>query len=327
VDLQRSDRGGRQAGDAAAPALDLRGLTRRFRALTAVDDVSLAVSRGELFGLLGPDGAGKSTLIRMLSTVLAPSSGDALVLGRSVVREPKAVTPLIGYMSQRFSLYGDLTVIENLRFFARLRGVHRAERDERARRLLDFAGLAGFEHRQAQFLSGGMKQKLALAVTLIHEPDVLLLDEPTTGVDPVSRREFWRILSGLHARGITVLVATPYMDEAERCTRVAFLDGGRVRFLGTPEDIKRRVPGELVEVGVEEYHSAAEVLRELGYVRSVEVYGDTLQVLVTGAAAQRAADLEGELRARGLSPRFVRPGSVTMEVAFSELERIGGGEA
>lgn len=324
MDAKRTESEGVSAGGTTPTALDLRGLTRRFGDVVAVDDVTLAIPRGELFGLLGPDGAGKSTLIRMLSTVLAPSAGDALVLGRSVAKEPKAITPLIGYMSQRFSLYGDLSVIENLRFFARLRGVHRSEREARARRLLEFAGLTGFEDRQAQFLSGGMKQKLALAVTLIHEPEVLLLDEPTTGVDPVSRREFWRILSGLHGRGVTVLVTTPYMDEAERCSHVGFLDDGRLRFLDTPDGIKRRIPGELVEVGVEDYHRAAEVLSSLTYVRSVEVYGETLQVLVSCPAAQCADDIAGVLREQGLTPRFVRAGRVTMEVAFSELERVAG---
>ncbi|TLM68391.1 MAG: ABC transporter ATP-binding protein, partial [Actinobacteria bacterium] len=180
--------------------------------VVAVDGVTLAVPRGSVFGLIGPDGAGKSTLIRMLTTVLMPTDGDALVFGRSVVSDQYAVKPRIGYMSQQFSLYGDLTVRENLDFFAELRGVPRAEMDARAERLLEFAGLTEFAKRQAQYLSGGMKQKLALAATLISEPDLLFLDEPTTGVDPVSRREFWRIISGLHRRGITVFVATPYMD-------------------------------------------------------------------------------------------------------------------
>jgi ABC-2 type transport system ATP-binding protein len=307
-------------------ALSLRGLTRRFGDLTAVDGVTLDVPRGALFGLLGPDGAGKSTLIRMLATVLAPTSGEAFILGHSVIRERRAVTSEIGYMSQRFSLYGDLTVVENLRFFARLRGVGRVEREERIERLLGFAGLTGFEGRPAQFLSGGMKQKLALAATLIHEPQVLLLDEPTTGVDPVSRREFWRILSGLHARGITALVATPYMDEAERCTEVAFLADGAVRLVGTPDDIKRQVPGELLEVAVGDYHAAEEALRGLDYVRSLEVYGDTLQVLVSCPAADCADDVRDVLAKAGIAAE-VRPARVTMEVAFSELERGWGGDA
>ena len=180
--------------------------------------------QGAVFGLLGPDGAGKSTLIRMLATVLAPDSGDALVFGDSVVHAHRRVTPRIGYMSQRFSMYPDLSVAENLEFFARIRGVPAPLRRTRAASLLESMGLAEFADRQAQHLSGGMKQKLMLASTLMHEPDLLLLDEPTTGVDPLSRREFWRIIADLQAAEKTVLVATPYMDEAERCTDIAFMD-------------------------------------------------------------------------------------------------------
>ncbi|MHB1341288.1 MAG: ABC transporter ATP-binding protein [Coriobacteriia bacterium] len=228
------------AGDESL-AIETRGLTHRFGDLVAVDGVSLAIPRGEVFGLLGPDGAGKSTFIRMIATVLAPGDGDAFVFGRSVAHDPAAVKPRIGYMSQAFSLYPDLTVRENLDFFAKLRGTPAREMDARANRLLEFSGLTEFAARQAQHLSGGMKQKLALAVTLMHEPDLLLLDEPTTGVDPVARREFWRIIAGLHRQGITVLVATPYMDEAERCTEVAFMDNGRILLRDTPVSLKERV--------------------------------------------------------------------------------------
>ena len=315
------------ATGASSPALELRGLTRRFGDITAVDGVDLAVARGELFGLLGPDGAGKSTLIRMLATVLAPTAGDALVLGRSVVDRAEG-----GHAAHRLHVaalqplrrpHGGARTCASSR---ELRGVPRARARASAReRLLEFAGLAGFEERQAQFLSGGMKQKLALAVTLIHEPDVLLLDEPTTGVDPVSRREFWRILVGPAPRGITILVATPYMDEAERCTQVAFMDGGRHP---VPRHARRASSGasraSCVEVGVADYHRAAEALRDLGYVRSVEVYGDTLQVLVDCPAEECLPDVDAVLAAqRAVEPRFVRPGRVTMEIAFSELERVG----
>ncbi len=210
------------------PAIVARDLVKRFgRQTVAVDGVSITVPRGEIFGLLGPDGAGKSTLIRMLATVLRPTEGDAEIFGESVTRHAGRVKPRVGYMSQRFSLYPDLTVAENLRFFAELRGVPRNQMRARSDRLLEFSGLTRFSTRRAEHLSGGMKQKLALAVTLMHEPDMLFLDEPTTGVDPVSRREFWRIIADLHRRGITVFVATPYMDEAERCTTVAFMDGGQ----------------------------------------------------------------------------------------------------
>ncbi|MDO9557711.1 MAG: ABC transporter ATP-binding protein [Coriobacteriia bacterium] len=235
--------GDRTLGDESL-AIETRSLVHRFGDLAAVDDVSLTVPRGALFGLLGPDGAGKSTFIRMLATVLAPSDGDAFVFGHSAAHDPNAIKPRIGYMSQTFSLYPDLTVRENLDFFAALRGTPRHEMGARAARLLEFSGLTEFASRQAQYLSGGMKQKLALAVTLMHEPDLLLLDEPTTGVDPVARREFWRIIAGLHRQGITVLVATPYMDEAERCTEVVFLDSGRVLLHDTPRHLKQRVREE-----------------------------------------------------------------------------------
>ena len=217
-----------------SPALEIRGLRKEFESVVAVDDVTMTIPRGAVFGLVGPDGAGKSTLIRLLTTVMVPTSGDAFVFGKSVTLERAEVKPRIGYMSQGFSLYGDLTVLENIAFFAELRGVPRADIGPRADRLLAFSGLTEFGDRQAQFLSGGMKQKLALAVTLISEPDLLFLDEPTTGVDPVSRREFWRILFDLNRQGMTVVVATPYMDEAERCTEIAFISRGRVILRDTP---------------------------------------------------------------------------------------------
>ncbi|MDR1851077.1 MAG: ABC transporter ATP-binding protein [Propionibacteriaceae bacterium] len=223
-------------------AISARGLKRSFGETLAVAGVDLDVAVGAVFGLLGPDGAGKSTLIRMLATTLLPDSGDAEIFGISVVKDPKAVRPRIGYMSQRFSMYPDLTVRENMDFFAKIRGVDKQERQTRGAKLLESMGLAEFADRQAMHLSGGMKQKLMLATTLMHEPDLLLLDEPTTGVDPVSRREFWHILQGLHDEGKSVLVATPYMDEAERCTDIAFLDSGRITESGTPAQIKAKVP-------------------------------------------------------------------------------------
>lgn len=318
--------GGGASGSATAPpALVARGLTRRFGELTAVESVDLAIERGAIFGLVGPDGAGKSTLIRMIATVLSPDAGDAEVFGASVVGDAQAVKPRIGYMSQRFSLYGDLTVRENVDFFAQLRGVPRDERRERAQRALEFAGLSEFQRRQAQFLSGGMKQKLALAVTLMHEPDLLLLDEPTTGVDPVSRREFWRIIADLHRRGITVLVATPYMDEAERCTTLAFMDRGRILLSDTPAALKQRVPGRLFEVFVSDPRASMPALRAMPHVRFVTVFGESLRVLT----AENGPDAEG-LRAAiaqaGLGEAKVTPARMDMEVAFSYLvaEQRGG---
>lgn len=229
-------------------AIEACGISHRFgHDVIAVDEVDLTVDEGEIFGLIGPDGAGKSTLIRMLATVLVPTAGDAAVFGDSVATNPAPVREIVGYMSQSFGLYPDLSVLENMEFFARLRGVPSDEIYERINRLLGFANLLEFMDRRAEHLSGGMKQKLSLAVTLLHEPQLLLLDEPTTGVDPVARREFWRIIAGLHRQGVTVFVATPYMDEAERCTRVAFMDGGRMRLIDTPENIKASVPPELID--------------------------------------------------------------------------------
>jgi ABC-2 type transport system ATP-binding protein len=306
----------------AGPAIEARDLVRVFGRhgdqVTAVAGVTLDVARGEVFGLLGPDGAGKSTLIRMLATVLAPTSGDASVFGSSVIHEPNAVKSRIGYMSQAFSLYPDLTVAENLDFFAELRGVPRAEKAARAERLLAFAGLSEFTERQARNLSGGMKQKLALAATLIHEPDLIFLDEPTTGVDPVSRREFWRIIAGLHRRGVTVFVATPYMDEAERCSRVAFMRDGQLEVVDTPAAVKLRLPGTLYEVLAPAQREAMVLLRGTAGVRSVSVYGESLRVLAVPGGPDESA-LEGALRAAGLEVTRVAPARVDMEAAFAFL--------
>ncbi|MDO8963115.1 MAG: ABC transporter ATP-binding protein [Coriobacteriia bacterium] len=309
---------------ANAPAIRAAGLTRVFAGkrgapgLTAVDAVDLEVARGEVFGLVGPDGAGKSTLIRMLATVLEPSAGTAEVFGHSVTRDGQAVKRRIGYMSQAFSLYPDLTVAENLDFFAELRGVRGAEKTERSQRLLEFSGLTEFASRQARNLSGGMKQKLALAATLIHEPDLLFLDEPTTGVDPVSRREFWRIIANLHRHGVTIFVATPYMDEAERCNRVAFMRDGRLRFVDTPAGLKERLPGTLYEVILTEQRAAMPVLRGVAGVTSVSVYGDALRTLVAPGGPD-ADSLRASLEAAGFVIASVAPAHVDMEAAFAFL--------
>ena len=302
----------------AQPAVRIRGLRRTFGETVAIDDLDLEVPLGAVFGLLGPDGAGKSTLIRMLATVLNPDSGDAEVNGCSVTQEADAVTPRIGYMSQRFSMYPDLSVAENLNFFATIRGVARGERRTRAKALLASMGLAEFADRQAQFLSGGMKQKLMLATTLMHEPDLLLLDEPTTGVDPVSRREFWRILAGLHRAGKTVLVATPYMDEAERCTHIAFLDKGRVRQSGTPAEIKRMVPGRLIEITSADPRAALAAVADLPGAASAHLLGDVVRVLWSDVD-EPTATLADALAAARVAPAAVRPVAMDMESVFAFL--------
>ena len=309
------------------PAIATAALTRRFDELTAVDAVTLEVPRGAVFGLLGPDGAGKSTLITMLATVQRPSDGEAHVLGHSVVGEAEQIKPRIGYMSQRFSMYPDLTVAENLEFFSRVRGVPRPVRRERATRLLAQMGMERFSDRLADRLSGGMKQKLMLAATLMTEPDLLLLDEPTTGVDPVSRREFWRIIAGLHRAGKTVLVATPYMDEAERCTAIAFMDSGRITRTGSPASIKARVPGTLFEVTASPQHDALTTLGTLPGVTSAHMLGETIRVLVAAggpdADGLRAAVERGSSeRAGGRVSRSERV-PVDMEAAFAFLAEEG----
>jgi ABC-2 type transport system ATP-binding protein len=304
-------------------AIDARALCRDFGDVRAVDHVELTVRPGAVFGLLGPDGAGKSTLIRMLATVLSPDSGDASVFGESVVRAHRRVTPRIGYMSQRFSMYPDLTVAENLEFFARIRGVPADERRTRATSLLESMGLAEFAGRQAQHLSGGMKQKLMLASTLMHEPDLLLLDEPTTGVDPLSRREFWRIIADLQAAEKTVLVATPYMDEAERCTDIAFMEGGRIPHRGTPAEVKSLVPGTLFEVAANNPRGALAVLCGAHGVTSAHLYGDVVRVL-SAPGGPGADQLLGELRAAGVPATEVRPADVDMEAAFAFLAEQAG---
>lgn len=304
-------------------AIETEALSRRFGGFAAVDDVTLTVDEGAVFGLLGPDGAGKSTLITMLATVLAPTAGDARIFGMSVTSETQRVKPRIGYMSQRFSMYPDLSVNENLEYFARLRGVPAPDRRERAPRLLEQMGMEQFGDRLAEKLSGGMKQKLMLASTLMTEPDLLLLDEPTTGVDPVSRREFWRIIATLHRRGKTVFVATPYMDEAERCTRVAFMDGGRIVIEDTPAAIKHAVPGTLLEIIAFPQHEAVEALSAMPRVSSAHVLGESVRALVEtdGPSPDVIAQ---ELESAGLEVQGSHVASMDMEAAFAYLaEGVG----
>ena len=297
-------------------AVAASGLGHRFGDVVAVDDVTFDVPEGAIFGLLGPDGAGKSTLLRLLATVLLPDAGRATVFGASVADDPGAVTPQVGYMSQQFCLYPDLTVAENIDFFATLRGVPRAVRRTRATELLIAMGMAEFTGRAAGRLSGGMKQKLMLATTLMHSPRLLLLDEPTTGVDPVSRREFWAILARLHEAGTTVVVATPYMDEAERCTRIAFLSDGRITQAGTPAEIKALLPGTLLEVSAPDPRAALAALRHAPGVRSAHLLGEHVRVLTGQPDAVRAW-------LAGISPGAqARPIEPDMEAAFAYLAEV-----
>ncbi len=304
------------ADPAASPAaIDVRDLTRRFGPVTAVDHLALAIPRGELFGLVGPDGGGKTTTLRMLAGILAPTEGDAVVAGHSIRTEPEAVKDRIAYMSQRFGLYGDLTVLENLLFYADLFEVPRRERTTRIDRLLGFSNLTPFQDRLADKLSGGMKQKLGLACALVHTPEIVLLDEPTNGVDPVSRRDFWRILYEMLKDGVTILVTTAYLDEAERCNRVGLMHEGRLLALDTPARIKEAMAGDLVEILVTEAWRARQVLADVRGVKGVTLYGRRIHVAVEEVIHDLPA-VEAALEAAGLEPREARRVAPSLEDVF-----------
>lgn len=302
-----------------AAAITCVGITRRFEDLVAVDHLDLEVHQGEIFALVGPDGAGKTTLIRILCGALTPTEGTATVTGFDVARDPEQVKARLGYMPQRFSLYGDLSGMENLRLYADLYQVPPSEFRARAARLLGDYRLLPFGGRLAQFLSGGMKQKLALACTLIHEPELLILDEPTTGVDPVSRRQFWRSLYELNRRGITIFVSTPYMDEAERASRVGLMNRGRIIALGDPAWLKAQMGGEILEIVADAQAEAKRVLREHPAVRSLEVFGDRLHVLV--ASAGEAQALSAALQTADIPIRSIRRIPPSLEDVF--VSRLG----
>ena len=281
-------------------AVSVRGLTRRFGALTAVDALTFDVAAGSLFGLVGPDGAGKTTTLRMLAGVLRPTAGDAEVLGTSVVRDPEAVKHHIAYMAQRFGLYPDLTVRENIDFYADLYEVPKAERPARRERLYRFSSLGPFERRPAGQLSGGMKQKLSLCCALIHHPEVLLLDEPTFGVDPISRRDLWLILHEMVASGVTVVVSTAYMDEAERCDRVALLDRGKVIALDAPEALQASLPVTVMAVRTSDPRRAAAVLAATPCVERAALFGDVVHASLRDAARD-GPEAEAALAAAGVA--------------------------
>jgi ABC-2 type transport system ATP-binding protein len=295
-------------------------LTRKFKNTVAVDGLDLAIRRGEIFGLVGPDGAGKTTAIRLLVAIMDPTGGWAKVAGFDTVKQAEEIKKRIGYMAQRFNLYGDLTVLENLNFFADIFGVRGDERKERIERLLAFARLTEFRKRRAAHLSGGMQKKLALACTLIHRPEIIFLDEPTTGVDPVSRREFWDILTELHLQGVTLFVSTPYMDEAERCSRVGLMFEGRIIVCDVPERIKGMVSGELLELRPANLRRAAQVVGGLEGVLEVQTYGDLLHVFVDDVAL-RQPQLEAALATEEVDVAGLRQTRPRMEEAFISLIR------
>jgi ABC-2 type transport system ATP-binding protein len=300
--------------------IETENLTRHFKKVTAVAGLNLAVQRGEIFGLVGPDGAGKTTTIRMLCAIMDPTEGRARVAGFDTVTESEKIKRRIGYMAQRFNLYGDLSVVENLDFFADVFQVRGQERQERKERLLQFARLTEFRKRRAAHLSGGMQKKLALACTLIHQPDIIFLDEPTTGVDPVSRREFWDILTDLHLQGITIFVSTPYMDEAERCSRIGLMYQGSIIVCDEPEKIKRLVTGELLELRPADLRRAEAVVVAQEGVLEVQTYGDLLHIFVDQVSARQEM-IRGALQAEGIGIYSLRQTRPRMEEAFISLVR------
>ena len=323
--VSRRDGPGEAGAEEREPAIDVEGLTRRFGDFVAVDGVSFRVGRGEVFGFLGPNGSGKSTTIRMLTGILQPSAGSARIAGLDVVSDGAAIRPQVGYMSQRFSLYGDLTAGENLDFFAGAYGVPRRLVDERKSRVLAAVGLEGREHLLASDLPGGWKQRLALAAAILHEPEILFLDEPTSGVDPVSRRQFWDLIFELAGRGVTVLVTTHYMDEAERCERLALLDAGRLVGLGSPDELRSRVAGRMIELSVDRPVSALRVLHGLPGVRQATLHGAAVHVLLDEVPGREDEALRA-LSAAGHLVRRMGPVPLGMEDVFVALvgDRPGG---
>ncbi|HQL20797.1 MAG TPA: ABC transporter ATP-binding protein [Opitutaceae bacterium] len=296
-------------------AIRTHQLRRTFGERVAVAGLDLDVQPGEIFGLVGPDGAGKTTTMRMLTGILPPSGGSAEVAGCDVARDSEKLKDQIGYMSQRFGLYPDLSVAENIAFYADIYGVPRRELAARTERLLGFSNLTPFKHRLAGNLSGGMKQKLGLACALIHTPRVLFLDEPTNGVDPVSRRDFWRILYQLVRDGVTLFVSTAYLDEAERCNRLALLHEGRLLGLGTPDEVKRLMPGALLEIRTSAPRRTATLLRQHLHGASVGLFGDRVHV-ATRDPASAEAETRRHVAAAGFELFSIKPIEPSLEDVF-----------
>ena len=298
-------------------AIKTLNLTKTFEDNVAVDNLNLEIRRGELFGLVGPDGAGKTTIMRILSAILKPTSGDAWIAGHSILGEEEQIKEKIGYMSQRFGLYEDLTVIENIDFYADLYGVPLSERPSRYERLLGFSNLTPFKKRLAGNLSGGMKQKLGLSCALVHTPQVLLLDEPTGGVDPVSRRDFWRILYDLLKERVTIFISTAYLDEAERCTRIALIHRGKVLVTDEPSGVKKIIGVPMIEISTSEARSTGDFIGSIDGVISVSIYGDKLHVAIQ--SKEIAAKIMDQLKAKGFSIEGEREIVPSLEDVFISM--------
>ncbi len=302
--------------------IDIKNLKKHFGDTKAVDGVDLSIEEGNIFGLVGPDGAGKTTTIRMLASIMDPTSGEAWVDGKHIVKDAEKIKENIGYMSQKFGLYGDLTVLENIEFYADIYGVLHEEKRKKIHKLLTFSQLIKFKDRQADALSGGMKQKLGLACALIHTPKILFLDEPTNGVDPVSRRDFWRILYELHREGTTIFLSTAYMDEAERCGQVAFFYKGKVMLSGTPQEVKKHLGGTILEVHCEAPRKALLMLREKLGQDCVKLFGNRIHIYIYTEdkrfSLEQVTDL---IKQSNLGKYEVRETEPTLEDVFMSLMR------
>jgi len=300
--------------------IKITDLTRKFKENIALDSINLTIQEGELFGLVGPDGAGKTTLLRTLAGLLRITGGEVREAGCDLHKNSEAVKPKIGYMAQEFSLYGKLSVLENLQFFGEMYDVPPGLQKERIPGLLAFAQLTDFTDRRAAKLSGGMKKKLALTCTLLHQPPILLLDEPTTGVDPVSRREFWNILNDLHLQGTTIIISTPYMDEADRCSRVGLIYQGKIVECDSPENIRQKIEGEFIKVVTHDWQKAREIIQPLKGILEVQTYGEALHVLVD-SANKRIGQIQKSLHKAKLEILEIRVIKPRMEEAFISLIR------
>ncbi|OGW39958.1 MAG: multidrug ABC transporter ATP-binding protein [Nitrospirae bacterium GWC2_56_14] len=292
-------------------------LTKSFGETNAVDHLNLDIQKGELYGLVGPDGAGKTTTMRLLAAIMDATSGDASVAGHSILSEGELIKEKIGYMSQRFGLYEDLTVMENIIFYADIYEVPGKERAARTERLLGFSNLTPFKDRLAGKLSGGMKQKLGLACALIHTPQVLFLDEPTNGVDPVSRRDFWKILYGLLKEGVTIMVSTAYLDEAERCTRIGLMHKGRILIEDVPKNVRNSLHQPMIEVWSDDARSSVDLVKNLGGVTSVSLYGDRLHIMVEKKVP--AAEIIANLKRLGIDVKDYRDILPSLEDVFISM--------
>ncbi len=299
----------------SGPVIEASSLQKKYGNILAVSGLDLKVEHGEIFGLVGADGAGKTTTIRMLCTLSLPSAGQARILGMDTTKQAVNIKKKIGYMSERFNLYPTLTVAENLDFFARLRNIPRNVSEPRKQELLSFCRLEQFQQRPAEHLSGGMQKKLALACSLIHEPEVLFLDEPTTGVDPVSRRDFWRIISGFLSRGITIMVSTPYLDEAERFNRVALMHQGQIIACDTPRNLKAGLAGEVLEIRARPVRQAVTILKRASFSAAPQIFGDTIHITVD-EAQKRLPEVKHLLEPEKIVIESVRPIPPTLEDAF-----------